>query len=119
VRRATTALALLLLAVPACAYTRERVGDATFLRSDLRPVPGEATAAEVATALGPPAEVIDHGDELWFIYRSKQTLEKAFILRYVIDVVRRTRTTGSEDTLLLIFDRADRLRWSAAVKTEL
>ena len=115
----TRAAAIALALVCGCSYTREQVGDATFLRAELRPVEGRATAAEVATALGPPAEVRSHGEELWFIYRSRQVVEKALVLRYVLDIVRRSETAGAEDTLLLIFDGRDVLRAAAAVRTKI
>ncbi len=117
-RRLPLALALALglavgigpIALAGCRMGIDRAGDDRFLAAEL-PEPGSgATAADVAASLGPPDEIRIVGDEMHFTYRYREVRETSLVLRYYLDVVKRSDRHGVESTLILSFDRNDRLR---------
>lgn len=106
--RALAALALVALA--GCRMGIDRAGDKRFLSAEL-PRPGSgATAAEVAASLGPPDEIRVMDEEMLFYYRFRELRETSFVLSYYVDVIKRSDSHGVDSTLILHFDKDDRLQ---------
>ncbi len=115
-RLLTTALVLELAA--GCHVGLERSGDERFRKSAL-PSEGRdgagapVTAADVAAAIGPPTDIRIAGDELWFIYRFRELRKRELYIRFYVDLFRWSRAQGVDSALIVIFDRDDRLLYTA------
>lgn len=104
------ALAALLGLAAGCSYSVERAGDDRFLTRPVPRVAGVTTAVEVAQAIGPPDEIRTVGEDLWFVYRCRRATRAQVALHYYLDLVKASQGDETVGSLIVVFDRADRVR---------
>ncbi len=96
--------AALALTTPACAIRNERIGDPRVLESNSRWPLGVTTLAEVARELGPPDEIRNGPGGLRFVYRASRSVERRFLLSYVLKLFTRETRETSARTVRFAFD---------------
>ena len=110
VRRALALLAAAPLALAGgCTIVHDRAGDPAFLVADAPMKAGVTTAAEVASALGPPDGVFRRGRELWFTYRYRDIRSSSLVIAYYLKAFSRETINRIDATLVVAFDEDDRL----------
>jgi hypothetical protein len=104
-------LVLALGLLSGCAVTTERYGDPHYLTQAAK-LPwrlGSTTPLEVAQQLGPPDEFARRDQELWFLYRFRDTRSSRFVLSYYLNVFQRSTVHSVDSQLVVVFDADDRL----------
>lgn len=116
--RAALAIAALACAT-ACQLGVTRAGDERFLGAEPAWEPGVTTARDVASALGPPDEVLASGDRMTFVYRFERRADARLAISFYLKLFQREHEREQDVTLLVAFDAGDRLLyWGRSDRAE-
>ena len=110
-----------LVGLPAgCRYATYTAGEDRFLRRKVDLRLGTTTVADVASALGPPDQVLTRDGELVFFYGYQERVDRSIVLRYFAAAWFSGSISSVVDRgLLLVFDRDWRLKLASSQASQL
>ncbi len=111
------ALLLFLICTAGCSYRLDSMGSRRF--EDFTPHDRRGlTPQSLVARLGPPLNVRQVGDKLWFFYSYREVVTRSLVLTYYLQLLHLRDEVGAEADLIVVFDADDRLLYTTVTEPE-